>query len=131
MNKPEILELSRRWLPAWTGNRPDCLIEFYAENAFYSDPANKTGLKGRAQILPYFKKLLAANPNWVWEAVEVFPSERGFTVKWKATIPVGSEVIIEYGMDIVEVDKGKVTRNEVFFDRSALLDVLRKIKHVK
>ena len=131
MNKPDILDLCKRWLPAWTGNKPDLLIQIYTDTAFYSDPANKGGLKGRDQILPYFKKLLTANPNWVWEAVEVFPTELGFTMKWKATIPVGSEVVTEYGMDIVEVSRGKVTRNEVYFDRSALLDLLRKTKHGK
>jgi hypothetical protein len=128
MNKPEILELCKRWYPAWTGNRPEILIEFYAGNAFYSDPANKNGLKGQGKILPYFKKLLAVNPDWVWEAMEVFPTERGFNVKWKATISVGQATITEYGIDIVEVERGKVTRNEVYFDRSALLDALRKQK---
>ncbi len=128
MNKPEILALCKRWLPAWTGNKPEKLIEFYSDTAFYSDPANKGGLKGHGQLLPYFKKLLAANPNWVWEAVEVFPTERGFNAKWKATIPVRQETITEFGIDIVEVEQGKVTRNEVYFDRSVLLDALRKLK---
>lgn len=106
------------------------MIEFYAETAFYSDPANKSGLKGHSQILPYFKKLLSANPNWIWEDVEVFPTERGFNAKWKATIPVGPESLIEYGLDIVEVEKGKVTRNEVYFDRSTLMEAIRKLKHL-
>ncbi len=128
MNKPEILELCKRWLPAWTGNKPEKLISFYAETAFYRDPANIYGLKGYDQILPYFKKLLAANPNWIWEAVEIFPTERGFNAKWKATIPVGKDTIIEYGIDIVEVENGKITRNEVYFDRSALVEALKKQK---
>ncbi len=131
MNNSEAIAFCKQWLPTWTGNKPDLLIDIYAETAFYSDPANKGGLKGRAQILPYFKKLLAANPNWAWEVVEVFPTEHGFTMKWKATIPIGPEVVTEYGMDLVEVTQGKITRNEVYFDRSALLDALRKIKHGK
>jgi len=89
------------WLRSWTGNDPIGLIGFYSENAFYRDPANSEGLKGHTHILPYFKKLLASNPNWKWDRVEVFPTDNGFVTKWKATIPVGFEVIIENGLDIV------------------------------
>ena len=104
MNKEEIIKFCEKFLPAWTGNQPEELIKFYDKNAFYLDPAKPDGLKGHKQILPYFNKLLALNPDWVWEAVEIFPSsEHCFTAKWKATIPVGPEVVIENGIDIIEV----------------------------
>jgi len=128
MKKEEILDFCSKWLPAWHGNRPSDLIEFYSDDALYVDPATKGGLKGRNQILPYFKKLLAANPNWTWETIEVFPTSLGFVAKWRATIPVGTEVITEHGMDIVEMQRGKISRNEVYFDRSSLLEALRKLK---
>jgi hypothetical protein len=100
------------------------LIEFYSGDAFYLDPAKPEGLKGREKIFAYFKKILAANPDWIWEVVEVYPTELGFVGKWKATIPVGTKTLIEYGMDIVEVENGKVTRNEVYFNISNLLSTL-------
>jgi hypothetical protein len=125
-DKAKILEFCKRWLPAWTGNRPEVLLEFYTEDAFYQDPARPQGLRGHPEMRPYFEKLLAANPDWVWEVVEVFPTERGFTLKWRATIPVGREEVIEYGLDIVEWDGEKVTRNEVYFDRAKLLAALAK-----
>ena len=125
MDEREIIEFCNPWLVAWTGNNPEKLIEFYSEDAFYLDPAKPKGLKGREEIFQYFKKLLAANPNWIWESVEVFPTKKGFTAKWKATIPVGTKVIIEYGMDIVEVENGKMKRNEVYFDTSNLLSALK------
>jgi hypothetical protein len=125
MRIEEILDFCGRWLPAWEGNKPDDLIQFYSDDALYIDPANKEGLRGRGQIFPYFKKLLAANPNWKWEPIEVFPTDLGFVAKWKATIPVDAEFITEYGMDIVEVELGRITRNEVYFDRSNLLSKKR------
>jgi hypothetical protein len=125
MKIDEATNFCDNWLRSWRGNDPNCLIEFYSENAFYRDPANTAGLKGRTQILPYFTKLLASNPNWKWERVEVFPIDNGFVAKWKATIPVGSEVIVENGLDIVEIQKGKITRNEVYFDRAKWLEALR------
>ena len=115
------------WLSAWTGNNPSELIKFYDEHAYYRDPANIHGLKGHREILPYFKKLLASNPNWRWEEEELYPTVKGFIVKWKARIPVGEEEVLEYGMDIVEMKKGKITRNEVFFDRTKILSTLKKI----
>jgi hypothetical protein len=128
MKREEILDFCVRWLPAWEGNKPEDLIGFYSDDALYVDPANKLGLKGRDQILPYFRKLLAANPNWKWEPIELFPTDIGFIAKWKATIPVGTEVITEYGMDIVEMERGRIRRNEVYFDRSGLLKALRRLK---
>ena len=128
MNVQEAGEFCSRWLPAWTGNRPEELIKFYAGDAFYSDPARRGGMHGHSEILPYFKRLLAANPNWVWELVEAIPTEKGFTGKWKATIPAGTKTVVEYGVDIVEISGGKVTRNEVYFDRVALLEAFRNPK---
>jgi len=127
MNVKQAEDFSRPWLQAWTGNRPEELIKYYSQDAFYSDPARREGMRGHSEILPYFKRLLAANPDWVWELVEAFPTKEGFTGKWKATIPVGNKVIIEYGVDIVEVSGGKVTRNEVYFDRTALLEAYKQL----
>ena len=128
MKRVEIEGFCDRWLAAWGGNRPEELIQFYSDDASYSDPANRNGLKGRDQILPYFKKLLATNPGWKWEAVEVFPTDHGFVAKWKATIPIGPETITELGMDIVEIESGRITRNEVYFDRSNMIEALRRME---
>lgn len=105
------------WLQAWTGNRPQVLLEFYAEDAFYSDPAYPDGIGGKANLTDYFTKLLARNPEWVWKAVEIFPTDKGCTLKWKAQIPTPKETVVVFGLDIVEIDNGLITRNEVYFDR--------------
>jgi hypothetical protein len=110
----------RDWLASWTGNRPAQLLEFYAADAYYQDPARPQGLTGHAQLKPYFERLLAANPNWVWEAVEIFPTPRGCCLKWKATIPHAGDHCVLFGLDIVELDGQRITRNEVYFDPSAL-----------
>ena len=127
MNVKDAKAWCDKWLPAWTGNNPEQLIEFYSDDAFYLDPAKPEGLKGKEQIFGYFKKLLAANPEWKWEIVEIIPTEEGFTGKWKATIPAGRKVIVEQGLDIVEIKNEKVTRNEVYFDTSKLLAALQEV----
>ncbi len=131
-NQDEIENLElfcKEWLKAWTGNNPEKLIDFYSDDTYYRDPANPEGINGCKHLLKYFKKLLERNPNWKWELIEFFPTEKGFNFKWKATIPIGSEQIIEYGMDIVELDplcKRKVKRNEVYFDRTNFFSTLKK-----
>ena len=109
------------WLPAWTGNDPNKLIGFYAADAFYLDPTVKDGLKGHAGMLPYFTKLLKNNPDWKWTHEEIVPTEQGFVLKWKAVIPVRDKEVIEYGLDIVEMRAGKISRNEVYFDTLKLI----------
>ncbi|QEE16981.1 nuclear transport factor 2 family protein [Promethearchaeum syntrophicum] len=130
LENQENLELfCNEWLNAWTGNKPKNLIDFYADDTYYRDPANSEGINGCEHLLNYFEKLLKRNPNWKWELIELFPTEKGFNFKWKSTIPIGTEQIIEYGMDIVELEpsnKRKIKRNEVYFDRTQFFSTLKK-----
>ena len=125
MNLTEAEKFCNKWLPAWTGNNPENLIKFYSPDSYYSDPSVKSGLRGHEEIFPYFKKLLKNNPEWRWYYKELFPDEKGFIVKWEAVIPVRDIKIIEYGMDIVEIVHDQITRNEVYFDTSKLIEAIR------
>lgn len=121
MELDEAKRFCEAWLPAWSGNRPDALLEFYADDAVYRDPARPKGLRGRSALEAYFGKLLAANPAWVWRPVKIMPTAGGFTLKWEARIPTPAGELVEQGLDIVEIAGGRITRNEVYFDRTALL----------
>ncbi len=79
------------------------------------------GLRGHDAIGRYFRKLLARNPSWRWTRTELQPTAAGYTLKWRAEIPMGDRVVEEEGLDIVELRDGLITRNEVYFDRVALL----------
>jgi len=59
---------------------------------------------------------------------EVYPTEKGFILKWRATIPIKSEEIIEHGMDLLELEGDKIIRNEVYFDRTELISLLKSRK---
>jgi steroid delta-isomerase-like uncharacterized protein len=114
--------LAQRWLPAWTGNNPEGLAEFYSDDTFYLDPGVPDGVRGKDALLEYFKRLLKHNPNWVWTQLEAIPMEAGFLNKWRADIPVGDKVIGIVGVCLVQLSTdGKIKRNEVYFDRSELL----------
>ncbi|MFG2194347.1 nuclear transport factor 2 family protein [Streptomyces sp. NPDC048639] len=110
-----------RWLPAWTGNDPERLTAFYADDAVYSDPAVPQGVRGRDEILAYFRRLLARYPDWVWTNTDVRPLRGGFLNYWHAEIPAGGTVVACDGVCTVTLRDGLITRNEVFFDRAPLL----------
>ncbi len=115
------------WLAAWAGNKPEILLDYYTPDVFYLDPANPNGLRGKEQLFEYLKKLLQKNPNWKWSTEEIFPTEKGFTLKWKAEVPIGSENLSIYGLDIVEMTNNKISRNEVYFDRyDWLIKIMKK-----
>src|SRR5262249_207534 len=70
------------WLPAWTGNRPEYLVSYYTEDAFYSDPAVPDGVRGQRALLAYFTKLLGRFPDWVWTHRGSQPLKDGFLNGW-------------------------------------------------
>lgn len=122
----ELETFINEWLSSWTGNKPNELLSYYADNTFYSDPANPIGISKKEDLDLYFSKLLSKNPNWIWKAEEIMPTTKGCTLKWKAEIPVGTELIVLFGLDIVEISDWKITRNEVYFDRIPWIEAIQK-----
>lgn len=122
LSATEARQFAERWLPAWTGNDPERLASFYSEDAFYLDPVVPQGISGKPALLTYFRKLLSRNPEWVWTQIEGIPLAGGFLNKWRAAIPVGAKTLEIIGVCFVQLDhEGRIRRNEVYFDRSALL----------
>jgi len=125
LDAAEAKAFAERWLPAWSGNRPELLVSFYSEDVFYSDPAIPDGVRGREALLAYFRKLLAHNPRWVWTQRGAIPLEGGFLNLWHASIPAGERTVEVDGVCTVELRDGLIRSNQVFFDRSELLDAIR------
>jgi hypothetical protein len=131
MTKEKAREFASRWLPAWTGNDPERLADFYSDDALYLDPAVPGGIQGKDNLLVYFRKLLAQNPNWVWTQIEAIPMEDGFLNKWLARIPIGDKIIECIGVCFVQFDdRGKIRRNEVYFDRTQMMLEMSRLRQV-
>jgi len=120
----EARAFAERWLPAWTGNQPERLAAFYSEDTFYCDPVIPEGVRGRAALTTYFRKLLARNPAWVWTHRGSMPMADGFANLWHASIPVGGRTVEVDGLCTVQLRDGLIYRNEVYFDRTELLAAL-------
>ena len=54
MNPDDARAFAEKWLPAWSGNRPELLVSFYSLDAVYSDPAIPEGVRGHDALLAYF-----------------------------------------------------------------------------
>ena len=121
LDAAEARAFAERWLPAWTGNRPELLASFYAEDAVYTDPAIPSGAHGRPAVTAYFRKLLARYPDWVWTHRGSVPLKDGFLNQWHASIPTAGRVIEVDGVCTVQLRDGLIYRNDVYFDRSDLL----------
>lgn len=129
MTKQEAGLFASKWLPAWSGNNPEQLASFYAEDCYYLDAGIPNGARGKAELLIYFRQLLAQNPNWVWTQIEAIPMEGGFLNKWFAEIPVGEDILGCVGVCLVQFnEQGKIQRNEVYFDRTELVAKIYKLK---
>lgn len=132
MTQDEAKEFASRWLPAWTGNDPEKLADFYSDDVLYLDPGIPGGVRGKEKLLAYFIKLLAANPKWIWTQIEAIPMEGGFLNKWHAAIPIGEKTLEIIGVCFVQFnEKGLIRRNEVYFDRTELILEILKLKAKK
>lgn len=119
MDLPDLQDFCQRWLDAWSGNRPEALVDFFCPDGLYRDPARPGGLRGRDEILEYFLRLLARNPDWRFSLVELWPvPPESLVVKWRLRIPVGERVVEEVGVHLLELRAGRVWRCEVYFDRT-------------
>lgn len=127
MNSDEARAFAEKWLPAWTGDRPELLASFYTTDAVYSDPAIPKGVRGHEALLAYFNRLLARNPQWVWTHRGSIPMEDGFLNLWHASIPVGERAIEVEGVCTVQLRDGLIYANHVFFDPSELLNALSNL----
>ena len=129
MTTEEAREFTSRWLPCWSGNRPDTLLAFYADDAFFLDPGRPQGIKGKDQLSAYFTKVLGHNPTWIWTQIEPIPLEGGFMNKLAARIPVGEKIVECVGLCFLQFDEqGKIKRNEIYFDRTELIREINKFR---
>ena len=121
MSVEEARRFAAQWLPAWSGNNPELLADFYSDDAFYNDPAIPEGVHGKQALLAYFRALLRKNPDWTWTQLEAIPLEEGFLNKWKVRIPAENATVEIVGVCFVQFNAaGKIRRNEVYFDRLLL-----------
>jgi hypothetical protein len=61
----------------------------------------------------------------VWTQRSSIPLKDGFLNEWHASIPVGDRTLEIDGVCVVQLRDGLIYSNEVYFDRSPLLDAMK------
>lgn len=123
MTHAELVALSERILAAWNTQDVEQVLACYTENLEYRDPNTRGQVRGAEAMRKYLTKLFA---NWRmhWTLREAFPlgDEAGAGVLWHATFrrPDGNQIVEADGMDLMLVENDRLSRNEVYFDRSVL-----------
>ena len=124
MKREEVLELTEEVLEAWNKQDVEAVVGCYTPDCIYRDPNTREPVVGREAFRKYLSRLFE---QWQmhWSLREFFPFEDGLggAFLWRArlTPASGGRTVEVDGMDLVLLEGRKLCRNEVYFDRAALL----------
>jgi ketosteroid isomerase-like protein len=116
--------IARRVLEAWNTHDVERVVACYTPDLVYRDPNTNGEVRGADAFRRYLTKLFA---SWQmhWSPREDFPlrTADGSAFLWRATLtPRGGGTTVEVeGFDLALLEGELLKRNEVYFDRTALL----------
>jgi len=127
MDRDKMLALAEEFLGAWNTQDVERVVACYTADLEYRDPNTRGAVPGADAMRRYLSKLFANwQMHWSLREAHLLDGGRGCAVLWHATFrrPPADTVIEIDGMDLVEVRDGRISRNEVYFDRSPLAPLL-------
>lgn len=120
--------LTEKVIGAWNRQDVDGVAACYTEDCRYLDPNTRGHVEGREALRRYLTKLFSQwKMHWTIKEHHLFEKRgdmRGGAFLWRAEIaPVGAAEAGKTinGMDLVLLRGDHILRNEVYFDRGALL----------
>ncbi len=126
LTEAEAKAFCDKWLPNFVGGEPavDKLLTFYTENTYYEDPNVPEGLRGKAAVGGFLRVLLKKYPTWKFDIVGLYPTKKGFVLQYSGTIPVENGKVIKNfrGIDIIELEDGKISRQLGYYDRHVFFE---------
>ncbi len=123
MDQEEVLTLIESILSAWNSQDVDKVVSCYTQDCVYRDPNTRGAVEGQEALRRYLTRLFE---RWKmhWSMREFFPfaDGSGGAFLWHAglTPASGGKTAEIDGMDLAVIREGKLSRNEVYFDRMAL-----------
>lgn len=127
MDEQGLVELAEKFLGAWNSQSVDEVLACYTKDLVYSDPNTRGSVLGAEAMERYLSKLFSAwQMHWTLREGFSLQDVEGAGVLWTARIQRkgGADVIEVDGMDLVLLEDGLISRNEVYFDRAALAPLL-------
>lgn len=119
-----VLDISRKVLGAWNEQDVEGVVACYAEDCTYLDPNTRGAVQGRDALRRYLTRLFARwKMHWTLKEFHSFGDKDGGAFLWHATLTPadGGRTAVVDGMDLVLLEGDLLCRNEVYFDRMALM----------
>jgi hypothetical protein len=124
-NETRLLRFAENFLGAWNTQDVEKVISCYTDDLIYVDPNTRGAVEGSDAMRRYLTKLFE---RWqmTWHLRELFPlsGQDGAAVLWRATLGVRERQVEALGMDLVILRGDLIQRNEVYFDRSVLANLV-------
>jgi ketosteroid isomerase-like protein len=123
MELAELQAIEGPLIDAWNAHDVEAVVACYSDDVVYVDPNTRAAVEGSDAMRRYLTKLFA---RWEmhWTVKELFPfaDRDGSAALWRASLTARSsgESVGVDGMDLILIEGGKVSRNEVYFDRAVL-----------
>ncbi|HOX40134.1 MAG TPA: nuclear transport factor 2 family protein [Candidatus Brocadiia bacterium] len=127
MDQKKLVAYAGHFLSEWNTQDFDRVSACYTEDVEYRDPNTRGVVRGADAMRRYLRKLFAAwDMQWSLRECHPLAEREGAVILWHAAFRKagGSETVEADGIDIVMIRDGRIERNEVHFDRSALLKLL-------
>ncbi len=126
MDEHQMRQLAQQVLEAWNSQDVEPAVACYTDDVNYVDPNTRSAVEGSDALRRYLTKLFTLwKMHWAFKEGFLFDGRDGCAILWHATIrKADSDRAIEVdGMDLVTVRDGLIHRNEVYFDRTAFLQL--------
>lgn len=124
MNRDQTRRLAEEVLAAWNLQDVEGVLACYTEDCVYLDPNTRGHVVGRPAFRKYLTRLFQDwKMHWSLREFHLFADEQGGAFLWHARLtPASGGTSFEIdGMDLVVLRGEKLSRNEVYFDRMAIL----------
>jgi ketosteroid isomerase-like protein len=127
-NTERHARLANLFLSAWNTHDVEQVVACYTPDVVYRDPNTRGEVTGADAMRRYLRKLFDGwRMHWSLRAAPfALADEDGTAVLWRASFqrPGGSATVEVDGMDLVLLEGDLIRRNEVYFDRAAILPLM-------
>lgn len=101
-----------RWLSAWTGNRLQAVLDWYADDCAYADELCTRGLAGKSELARHLAPLLRRYPHWRFVRYASTPVAQGIDVRWEMILPRTSGAYRRFGRTRLILRDGLILQHD-------------------
>lgn len=127
LSESALKEMAVNFLAAWNEQDVEKVVACYTPGVAYRDPNTRGEVQGADALRKYLSKLFQSwKMHWSLRSLYPLSDRNGAAVLWHAVIQkTGADARAEVdGMDLVLLEGGCISRNEVYFDRAVLAPLL-------